>query len=693
MENQSPQMLFKAITSDNTTLFSQQIVGKENLLFGRFPILSLCYLYRAKKIIKLHFSKLNKNFSSFQKVSEPSEISTFFIAVAGRALRLYQSENSIVTPKEMCAILRKDSSLKRLCRISSTDNDTRLRLKNIFLIRKQTFSINGNTIKIGFIPFTTMQKKFITIALSVIATLVLTITSLYIPLHVTVGSATKNNPYIIRNEKQLANALNSSGYFALNNDITLTRPLDIENFNGNLDGRNHTLYFNTIPNNAQINSLNGSVSNLNLQYSAVSATINSSLSLFVNENNGSINNVNITCSALDLNVKKSGQNDIYICAVATTNNKTVSNCSVSMKLNITSATMGECMASGVVGKNTSTVSDCIVTSGSSITAQETDIGGIVAQNEHKASINTCRNYAQLSQTSQLNEWSPNVGGIAIMNKGTIANSINFGSLNVVSNNIGVPSTDSDIPSNPDNSGESNSSSDNTQENYVFNNSVVENNNKNTFDDSDSTNDNLVARGSVLLGGIVAQNNGTLTKSLNKGNLTAKSKKIIVYAGGIVAYAEPMSINSKSFMNPVIDGCGAICNIDTSVEKENSYVFSGGVAGVFYGFNSSEAIPEAIIENSFSACSFAQAHDKNKYFCGALLGQAVASYNIFGIFPYFTPNNNVVLTSPNANMQIASMTDEYSRIFNTGANHTDISLIASVATMDELTQSEVFWNEE
>ena len=119
MKNNSCELIFNAIKSDNLIVFSQ-LVNKNNLniSFGRFPILSLCYLYNAKKIIKQYQPKLC-NLSEYDIKQENFEIYKKFSTFARRCLRIYLQPNSIVSPLEMLAILNKDNKIKQYYRIKS----------------------------------------------------------------------------------------------------------------------------------------------------------------------------------------------------------------------------------------------------------------------------------------------------------------------------------------------------------------------------------------------------------------------------------------------------------------------------------------------------------------------------------------------------------------------------------------------
>ena len=58
-------LIFNAIKADNLAVFSQQINGNFNISFGRFPLLTVCYLYNAKKIYDYH----NESLISFKEIN------------------------------------------------------------------------------------------------------------------------------------------------------------------------------------------------------------------------------------------------------------------------------------------------------------------------------------------------------------------------------------------------------------------------------------------------------------------------------------------------------------------------------------------------------------------------------------------------------------------------------------------------
>ena len=77
----------------NTAYFYKHFYN-ENLSFGRFPVLSLCILYKANKIIKAHKQILFNRVFKYKIIDEPFEVYKKFRDVAGRSLRLYVNEKT-----------------------------------------------------------------------------------------------------------------------------------------------------------------------------------------------------------------------------------------------------------------------------------------------------------------------------------------------------------------------------------------------------------------------------------------------------------------------------------------------------------------------------------------------------------------------------------------------------------------------
>lgn len=581
--------IFQAIKLNDLVLFSASIKGNENLAFGRFPLLSLCYLYNATKIIKHYKTKLGKMIK-YKVVDENFEIYKKFRSVAGRCLRLYSGENIIVSPLEMLAILHKDNKVKKHFNVFEKDEIIINNLTKIYSIYGQKVEIKTNGIIIEKLMLGAREKLSYKLIFCLSLVFVVLLSGLYTLVGYKRGLGTSFSPFEIYNQHQLLKALNSSGSYVLSNNIVVEELNTNLSFNGLLNGNNHTIYIKKFTGDSLIENNYGTVKNLKIEFERVEADITDSLSLFTQNNNGFLNNIEIKCESLKLNAQKSEDADIFVTSFVLINNGEIKNCSLNILVEINASGKGECFVSGFASKNYNKIENCEFKEGSSILTAEADVCGMVSINHRNAKIINCKNFANISQTSSENSWSPNVSGVVLTNYGTIKNTHNKGNLSVTSKNV-----------------------------------------------SDS------AEGSVFIGGIVTMNYGSVEKCLNKGNLTAFSKEIIVYAGGITAYSIYYTENQETYM-PKIFNCGASGIINVATENVKSYVFAGGISGYLYGE----------IENCYSLSTFTNGYTKEKYFVGNTLGSAYLQYQVFNSVICIDASGNFIHKQDNAPHQIGCL---------------------------------------
>ena len=550
--------LITAISHDNLALFSASSNNCLNTKFGRFPILTLCYLYNSKKILR-KFGKELWKIKDYNTVNEPFEFYQKFKSLAGRTLRLYTNEKATVTPIEMLAILHQDGLVKKLYRKyrNSLLDKVKRNLKAIYNIYNQEPYILTYKIKLKPRKLTRRERLPYRIAISSALAMVTIFVSLLLTLNFTIGLGTANNPYKIYTEKQFLSAFNSTAYYQLENNLQLDN-INIDTFKGKLDGNNKLITMTSIPTNYLIATNKGSIKNLQITYPETTVDTTTSISLLVKENKGTIDNIKITCGDLTINCKKSSAEDIYITGIAKNNSGLIDNCSVQFACNIITTGNGECFVSGIAGENLGTIRNTNFENNCSISSNEADLSGIVITNTKSGKINNCHNLADLHQTSQIDEWSPTVAGIALTNYGTIDHSINKGHLSVT-----------------------------------------------------STNDRTTAQGNIFVGGISANNFGSISKCLNKGDITTNSIRLITYAGGIVGYSSYWTEKDIAYY-PLLDNCGATGTISVTTENENAFAFTGGIGGSYqYGE----------IIDCFSITEFINSATEDKYFFGLLLGSS------------------------------------------------------------------------
>ena len=524
MNQVSCNRILETIKLDDLVLFSVLTEKSRNLCFGRFPLLTLCYLYGAKKIIKKYQNDLI-GISKFNFVPENFEIYKKFKAVAGKSLRLYVKEDSVVTPLEMMAILKKDFEVKKLYFVAYKNEVVENNLTKIYSFNKQTITTTENTVKISLKPLNRKEKITYRLAVCLAAVFMAVMSGGVGLVYFMFGLSTNNSPFIINNEAQLYQALKTNGNYVLNNNLTLTNFDNNLKFNGRLNGNNYTITVNTTY-NSLLKTNNGVIENLNVVYSEINRDINSNFSLLVENNNGTINNVKVSSGNINFNCNKQVGDCVYIGGIANKNDGVISNCSVKYDLTIKSNGGGEGFVSGVANENNNIVKNCLFNG--SVVSNETDLSGIVSVNNFNATVENCVNNAKLFQTSSHNEWFPIVSGITAINYGTIKKCNNTAELKATSLN------------NAD-----------------------------------------YASGEVCLGGIVSENCGKIEQCKNTGNIFVESKKIIVYCGGISAKSIFWELDGETIMSE-INNCGAEGQITVNTTNDYALVFSGGISGYLYG---------------------------------------------------------------------------------------------------------------
>ena len=591
MDQAELKLLFESIKKDDLNLFSTLIDGNENVCYGRFPILSLCYLYSAKKIIKKHKKRFYR-IAEYKKVDEYLEIYKAFKPLASRALRLY-TNGALVTPLEMLAILGNDHNVKKEYNKFYRDKKIEKSLEKIYLIHGQNVSLYMYKIKIERKTLTCYQKRPYKIAIIICLLFMVLISGVYTLCNFTTGLGTNWSVASISTGSQFISATKLKGRYKLTKDIVINDTFSLSDFNGEIEGNNHTIYVNCYQSKGLIKTNTGIIKNLNIVYKNIDTTINSNLSLLVHENKGVIQNINILCQQVNINCQKTENKDLYVTGVANINNKDVENCNVELQsVNITGSLNGNCSFSGIVGENFGNVTNSNLKTGA-VVLDEVDGSGIVAINSKGGVVKNCKNYSTISQTSEDDGWSPNVSGIVLTNNGTIEGCVNYGDLNIVSNN-----------------------------------------------------DNVGSGGVVFLGGISAMNYGLVNKCLNYGNLGAQSQMIIIYCGGITGYSTYTEEDNIYYL-PVIYNCGNESTITVLNEYEEGFTFVGGISGYLYGN----------ITNNFSITQFTYGYDEKKDFMGSCVGAGYLEYQLLGSVIRITAQNNFVLSQGNVDYQIGSLINQ------------------------------------
>ncbi len=554
---------------------------------GRFPVLSLMYLYKSRKLIHAYEERFLK-ITSYNILREPVEISKEFSQKAGKCLRLYFGE--VVSPLEMLLILDKTKRLKRVFPSTKPSAAVKERLKAIYKIKYYlNVACEGDNIVIDRRPLSYREKKKI----AVICLCSLLAVSVAVAVPVTVDAFTVD--------------FASSEVYTLNRDLVLKKSVD--KVNCTINGNGHKLI---LKNGVTLGELNGKLSDLTIESAGgaivtvvsenatienvtvnVDADITSSESaaLVAETNYGTIDGVTVNVSGKINAVAPSAEvlSELTFGGIALSNDSIydagtqkiyrgiIKNCTV----NYSQFTLdGEAGANatfgGVAGINNGYLQDCAVTG--EIVSDTFDIAGVCSVNNGVLSGNV--NSADLSQTSSAAEWSPVTCGIVLTNTYVIENCENRGNISSVSTSGKIEDSE-EYEAAVSASGivylnRSTALSTYSVINCVNSGSIecgAENRNsyaaglcissESAIANSKNIGEIKVAAGTDTVShvaGIVAVAYGDIIKSKNNGAVTVTSGGT-AYAGGISAYACAQVIN-----------CFADGEITTTAQK----VFAGGI---------------------------------------------------------------------------------------------------------------------
>ena len=351
--------------------------------------------------------------------------------------------------------------------------------------------------------------------------------------------------------------------------------------------------------------------------------------MFAINNNGTIDNVNITASGSLTQQKNENQENIFT-GLCVYNNGYIKNCNLDFCFNTTATGTGEAIISSIY-KNNGTISNVVLAENSYIKATEVDIAGIVYINSEKANVSSCKNYAELLQNSEIDGWSPTIGGIVNANEGTITNCINNGKITVTSTNA-------------------------------------------------TKNSNQL----ILVGGICSVNTAEIIHCLNRGELIVNSNTSKVYCGGISAQTTNKLVNNNVIFSQ-IQSCGNEAQISVTTTGENAYVFAGGISGLF----------EGNISRCFSITIFLNASENLRYYQGTCIGMCFASTINFGAQVYIneiylTASDVYYLNQSNVQQSIGAFMNAYNTIFfNEGLN---LQEIKPCETKQAIENGGVYWYE-
>lgn len=654
-----------AVIKDDLKSLKKLLVNKESLSlrFGRFPLLSLAYLYQSERVIS-EYERILSKITDYVEMEESSEDYALFKKKAKKSLRFYLG-GQVVTPLEMSAIMDDGEGVRAL--VKGTLNTERVQ-KIYKVTHSKIVKKKGNGI---VVPRSKKPKmRQLTAVLTIIALSVVFICGGVVALELVPvalgGEGTLESPLKITSETllstafddesmryyQLENSLNinlekwerkelKSHVDCLNNEIIIDGTLQ-ESFISKLSGSlsNATIKFKNVGRDLPLNGaffaneISGKLSNVTFVFEDLNVTIHSECGLVFHTSTGTISNVTLFANGTINEV--SALEETVMGALTYKNAGTIDG--VSSHLNLTlkgdasgatsedsASSFGDAVFGGVVGINNGTLTGASVTEGSSIVSDTLDVGGIAVANAEKATISNSFNHANITQSTQTSYWSPNIGGITMKNYGKISSSANYGALSGATNQNkqntsiilgGITTTNSGTIDKAENHGTLTASMLSGALNvggmgYLNEGSVT--NSRNYGEISVTVNETEAYKMEHHVAGAFAVNNGNITSFRNDGNITGTfSVESSAYVGGVVGLNYHVGATIKSSQNR-----GNI-TVD-SPQANNRRLFIGGISSYLVG----------TLNDCFNMGEFQTSSNEKAVVFGAIIGCTTIESDIMG----------------------------------------------------------------
>jgi len=291
------RQLLEAVKKDDVKLFIQltdQRKGYLSVSYGRFPLLSLCYLYRSAGIIKA-YEKILSQTTQHTVVEEDFSSYKKFRAHAGVCMRLYRGGRS-VSPLEMLAVLDETYYLSKVYPLFIKPEGTAENIRKIYVaLHRRTPKADENQLVIKRNRLRRGQKVLAAATLFLAAILLFVSVFAMNNVRLLTGEGTEENPYRIVGEVQLIQALSQTdAHCVLTKDITLTKEWTAYDFQGTLDGGGHTIAAGDYSNNGFFKTQSGTIKNIGFDFS-VSGDVTSPL--FAAQNSGTITDTSFEVNA------------------------------------------------------------------------------------------------------------------------------------------------------------------------------------------------------------------------------------------------------------------------------------------------------------------------------------------------------------------------------------------------------------
>ena len=587
------EKLLAAVKADDVKAFGSEMSSEVfSMCFGRFPLLSLLYLFNAKKIVKTYYTELIKERPRKSEMPD-READDRFASLAGKALRYFTDRE--VSPLEMLAVLGRGKALKSLYAVYPNAEKYLPFIQKVYFTRMgEGVVVTGRTLTVPKERISYADRRRMSILAWISLTIGVAFTVITVFLSVWFGLGNKTVFYKARSGGEVLSAVVHDQALYLKKDVTLS--YGAEESSSLIEGNDHVISLSE----PFLQSFSGEMRNVTFRLASGFKG-----DAVIPSNSGTL--VNVRVIAEDLSLEKGGENQGLLTAV---NLGVIEDCSVTLSVTIEGeangedGTIGDCYFAPFAGKNEGTIRRCLAEG--SITARNVDVAGVAGQNAKAGVIEDCSVALALFESTDLKGWTPNVAGVTDGNEGKITGCTVRGAVTSLlaapepGENEGIGSAYAAGVA-CTNAGDI--------ENCVSYAAVTAN----------------AGYGAAFAGGIVTLNGytrdrtiyvGTAVQCLSKGEVNATSSAYNAYAGGIAAQNEQGS---------TISSCGQSAFVSAKSEKESYYDFTGGIAGSNSGS----------VKNSFFTGTLAN-HDAVSLI-GGICGLVYLHSNFYG--PYINMDKN------------------------------------------------------
>ena len=595
--------LFDAVKKDDCETFFNLTKNTRlgSTCFGRFPVLSLMYLYGSDKLVK-NFEKKLLDVGVYTVVDEPEEIYPVFKEKAKKCLRLYVDKDAVVSPLEMLLILGRGAHFWHAYPSAAKNATVK---NNINAICNMVYG-SPPTKKSGRLaaPVLPLKKKnkILVLAAFVVAGVFALLAVFGFIFGVSTNGKTEKSPFIVAGGESFTQALNKAQerYYdargegsAAKTYLELSRDVTIDSLNGftehlfaDIDGNGYKITFTQPLTKSVFNYIVGSVTDVTFVFT---------LDMTVKDFTGALANVVTADGSLTDCVFLVGgsitvQSDYEYSAdyfpvglAIGANGGKITGCTVTTDdLTVTGYEHANFVLGGLVGVNEGEITDC-KSSLSGVTVDTVDFGGVVAFNQ-KGKVEKCESELDLSLTTRAGNWLINAGGICYSNLSALTECRVTGELTVNSAEAsgvllgGITVYNQNVINKCSNSANMTVNADGGSTAEIYLGGIAAVNSKKSEDNPTVRIENCFADGKIevnvsgdgkkkpFIGGICAQSGAELKNNFFNGSITAE-KTDTAYIGGITA-----GISEEIASEP------------TEFLSENYYTGNGYTDGVAFKFD-------------------------------------------------------------------------------------------------------------